>query len=226
MPRTTELSAVIFDMDGLVLDTERTFFIAWQQAASALGFDLSDEFCYSVSGLQGDALQSKLTAHLGQHFGFDEFKQLANQCWRTYVETHGIATRPGFHELLATIKTLGLPFCLATNSSKSNALNCLSLAGLDGVFKTILSRDDVLNGKPEPDIFHAAANSINTPIHHCLILEDSYCGIIAAKRAGGIPIWIPSIPITDAAVNSVNVDVFANLADVIAIIKNRSLANF
>ncbi len=218
MPLSINVSGVIFDMDGLVLDTERTFFMAWRQAANALGLSLTEAFCHSVSGLQGIDLQSRLSDEWGCQFNHGQFNRLATRFWRTYVETYGIDTRPGFHELLRAIKNLGLPYCLATNSSKTNALKCLSLASLAGVFETVISRDDVLNGKPEPDIFYVAANHINVPITHCLILEDSYSGIIAAKRAGGVPIWIPSVPITEDMKKSVNVDVFDSLADVISLL--------
>jgi len=219
MPLSIKVSAVIFDMDGLVLDTERTFFMAWRQAANALGFRLTDALCHSVSGLQGVDLQSRLSDEWGGKFDLGQFDLLAAKFWRSYVATHGIDTRPGFHDLLLAIKKLGLPYCLATNSSKTNALECLSLARLDGVFETVISRDDVLNGKPEPDIFFAAADLVNVPVSHCLVLEDSYCGIIAAKRAGAAPIWIPSIPITEGMQKSVDAVVLNSLVEVIPLLK-------
>jgi len=219
MPPSLEVSAVIFDMDGLVLDTERTFFIAWRQAAKALGFSLTESFRYSVSGLQGIDLPSKLIEEWGCKFDHREFNLLAAKFWRSHVKTHGIDTRPGFHDLVQAIKKRGLPYCLATNSGKTNALECLSLAHLDGVFETVISRDDVVNGKPEPDIFFAAADRINVPIDRCLVLEDSYYGIIAAKRAGAVALWIPSTPLTEDMKKSARAVVLDSLAEVASLLK-------
>jgi HAD superfamily hydrolase (TIGR01509 family) len=186
-------SAVIFDMDGLVLDTEATYFIAWQQAGSQLGYTLSDEFCQSFSGLNGDAIKQKLMAEFGANFDLLHFNQTANKLWRDHVTRNGIEVKRGFRELLAFINQQQFPYCLATNSRAINALECLELAGLNDVFATIISRDDVINGKPAPDIFLKAADSLRIPIQQCLVLEDSHAGIVAARKAGAFAVFIPSI---------------------------------
>jgi len=215
-----EFSAVIFDLDGLVLDTESTFFSAWRQAAASMGFTLTEHFCHSLSGLPGHALPVRLNAQFGKDFNWPEFSQLANHFWHRHVHTHGIAIRPGFEELIGFIKNQDIPFCLATNSRKTNALECLTLAGLDNTFELIISRDEVAHGKPEPDIFLAAAALLNTPIRRCLVLEDSCTGIIAAGKAGAIPVLIPSTPIGDREALQLADAVFENLSDVQAAIDN------
>jgi len=192
MLNIADFSAVIFDMDGLVLDTEKTYFIAWQQAAARMGYTLSDTFCLSLSGLNGDAVVQKLLAECGADFDLATFNQVAGKVWGEYVTQHGIAVQHGFNELLAFIVQQSLPYCLATNSRAINALECLALAGLSNVFDLIISRDDVPNGKPAPDIFLHAADCLQVPIERCLVLEDSHAGIIAATQAGAFSIFIPS----------------------------------
>lgn len=193
MLKLRHCSAVIFDMDGLVLDSEAGYFSAWQHAAAVMGYALSDSFVQSLSGHSGDHVKEKLFNECGAEFDINIFHQQASLAWHNYVSHHGIAIKQGFAELLSFIQQHRLAFCLATNSRQSNALKCLALAGLGDVFPRIISRDDVQHGKPAPDIFLTAATMLQVPIEQCLVLEDSHAGIVAAKTAGALAVFIPSI---------------------------------
>ena len=188
-----EFSAIIFDMDGLVLDTETTYSIAWQKASLEMGCVLKDDFCLSMSGLHYQDVEAKLLDFCGTNFDLKLFSQLSGKFWRDYVDQHGIPVKKGFFNLLEVIKARKIPFCLATNSRKLNALECLKLANIDDVFSLIVTRDDVKHGKPAPDIFLAAAKALNKSISKCLILEDSTTGIQAAVNSGACSIFIPSV---------------------------------
>ena len=191
-PRLNGFSAVIFDMDGLVLDTETTYFIAWKQAAKAMGYALSDPFCLSLSGLHYKDIELKLMASCGADFNLHTFNHLSGIFWREHVNAHGIKIKHGFIQLLEFIVQQQIPYCLATNSQAINAYECLEFAGIKDVFLTIITRDDVEHGKPAPDIFLKAAELLQVPITQCLVLEDSYAGIEAASRAGAFSVFVPS----------------------------------
>jgi beta-phosphoglucomutase len=192
MLRLDDFSAVIFDMDGLVLDTETTYVMAWRLAAKTMGYELSKAFCLSLSGLPHNELELKLKALWGSDFSLLEFHPLAGKIWRHYARRHGIKIKPGFNELLAFIVQNNLPYCLATNSPAVNTAECLAVAGLQNAFSTIITRDDVEQGKPAPDIFLTAAERLQVNIRQCLVLEDSRAGIAAAAEAGAFSIYIPS----------------------------------
>ncbi|NOT83195.1 MAG: HAD family phosphatase [Methylococcaceae bacterium] len=192
MTKLPNFSAVIFDLDGLVLDTESTYFAAWEEAANSMGYAYSLEFYRSLSGLEYAAIEQKLLHFYGGNFDLQAFKLLSGQSWRRVVKQQGIAIKPGFKTLLSIIKRLHLPFALATNSPQINAQECLALAGLTEVFTTLISREQVPNAKPAPDIFLHAAQQLNIPIQHCLVLEDSYNGVLSAYRAGASVIYVPS----------------------------------
>lgn len=195
-------SAVIFDMDGMVLDTEMTYFIAWQKAANVMEVRFSDEFCSSLSGLQFKDLGKQLLKNYGVDFDLKQFSRLSGAFWRQYVNQQGIPVRKGFFNLLHQLKTKNISFCLATNSAEKNALECLELANLANVFSSVITRDHVINGKPEPDIFIEAAKVLQQPINRCLVLEDSAVGIQAAVKAGAPCVFIPSVfPAERTAVN-------------------------
>jgi beta-phosphoglucomutase len=191
-PRLSDFSAVIFDMDGLVLDTETTYFVAWQQAAKAMGYTLSEAFCLSLSGLHYKDIELKLMASCGADFNLQAFNHLSGIFWREQVNAHGINIKHGFIQLLEFIVQQQIPYCLATNSRAVNAYECLEFAGIKEVFSTIITRDDVEYGKPAPDIFLKAAELLQVPISQCLVLEDSYAGIEAASRAGAFSVFVPS----------------------------------
>ena len=197
MLKLSDFSAVIFDMDGLVLDTETTYFVAWQQAAKAMGYELSKPFCLSLSGLHYKDVELKLMALCGTDFNLQTFYQISGIFWREHIYAHGINIKHGFTELLEYIIQKKIPYCLATNSRVVNAYECLELAGIKDVFSTIITRDDVQHGKPEPDIFLKAAELLQVPISQCLVLEDSHAGIVAASRAGAFSIFVPSIDPAD-----------------------------
>jgi len=195
--KLADFSAVIFDMDGLVLDTESTYFIAWQQAANAMGHEFSDDFCLSLSGLHYNDIEPKLIEYCGAEFNLQTFNRLSGDFWRDHVDVHGIRIKHGFSELLELLVRQKIPYCLATNSRAANALECLELAGIKDVFSTIIARDHVQHGKPEPDVFFKVAEVLQVDISRCLVLEDSHAGIVAASRAGAVSVFIPSTVLVD-----------------------------
>jgi beta-phosphoglucomutase len=199
MINRAEVSAVIFDMDGLVLDTEKTYRAAWREAGRTLFYDFSDAFLEAMSGLSGDEVLQRMASYCGSGFDVNEFNRVSGVCWRDYVARHGIEVRPGFHELRDYLEQEGIPFCLATNSTGINAEACLGLAGLAGVFSTLIARDHVTRGKPAPDIFLYAASALEVSVSRCIVLEDSSAGIEAAFEAGALPVMVPSrLPVDTA----------------------------
>ncbi|MDF1583528.1 MAG: HAD family phosphatase [Methyloprofundus sp.] len=197
MRRLPNFNALIFDMDGLVLDTEITYFNAWQQAASALGYQLSDEFCAGLSGLSFSTVELKLTQALGNDFPLAKFYPLSSTFWRATVNRNGIAVKKGLHDLLSVLKNKQIPYCLATNSPEKNARECLRYAGIEDLFALLVCRDHVQAPKPAPDIFLQAANSLGQEINSCLVVEDSLIGLLAAKNANAFSVLVPSMPVDE-----------------------------
>ncbi len=210
-----KFSAVIFDMDGLVLDTEATYCVAWQKAAEKMGRNFSEVFCLSMSGLHSQDVEKKLKEHGGVDFDLPEFGRLSGEYWREYVNQFGIPVKKGFFTLLDLLNTHHIAFCLATNSRKLNALECLKLAGIEGVFSIVISRDDVQQGKPAPDVFLLAAELLKTPVSQCLVVEDSATGIQAAINAKSPSIFVPSVLPFDA-VSAKQTDCLVNDLDELA----------
>ncbi len=191
-----DYNAIIFDMDGLILETESSYFIAWQQAAKAMGFKLSDEFCIDLSGVSFSVLEEKLLQHFGRDFSFSKFCQFSNTFWQVHVAENGIEVKAGAHDLIAYLQKQNTPYCLATNSPEINARECLRYAGIESLFNLMVCRDHVKAAKPAADIFLRAAEILSQPIENCLVVEDSYIGLQAAQNAGAYSVLIPSLKLT------------------------------
>jgi beta-phosphoglucomutase len=192
MPQLTDFAALIFDMDGLVLDTEPTYFAAWQQAVKAMGYQLAPDSFKILSGYHYHQVETQLQAWLGQDFNLHTFKQLGAECWRNYVREHGITVKTGVVALLDYAEQQGIPVCLATNSWAVYARHCLATAGLTQRFPLIVTGDDVERVKPAPDIFLKAAERMQVDIHQCVVFEDSHTGIVAASASCAYSVYVPS----------------------------------
>lgn len=220
--------AIIFDMDGLVIDSEAGYVAAWRQTAVSMGYPIDDDFALGLSGANAEQVRHYLLEKLGEGFDLARFRQLSTEIWLAHVEQYGIAVKPGFFSLLEFIQQRQIPFCLATNSQRFQALRCLSFAGLDGIFQDIIARDDVVNGKPAPDLFIKAADVLGHSVADCLVLEDSAIGIAAAVAAGTNCYYLPSQQVADVWASQQALKVFEDLEQVsieLRLLSNSSLQN-
>jgi len=145
--------AVLFDMDGLMLDTERIYVRVWQEAARDLGYDLGDELFVSFVGLSVVESERRLARTAGDGFSIPAFRARWEELWRRYLDRDGIAVKPGLPPLLDWLDAAGAPRAVVTSTEAREAADTLQRAGLAVRFQTVVSGDQVANGKPAPDIF-------------------------------------------------------------------------
>lgn len=184
-------AAVIFDMDGLMLDTERIALVVWRQAAADLGFTLDDEVAERMVGRTSATNRLMLQMHFGDGFSYDELASIADARYRETLERDGVPRKAGLIELLDTLKARGIPLAVATSTAHELARRKLDQAGIAGYFDVVVGGDDVVHGKPAPDIFLRAAERLGRLPGECVALEDSGPGIHAASAAGMVTILIP-----------------------------------
>jgi HAD superfamily hydrolase (TIGR01509 family) len=215
-----EIRAVVFDMDGLMLDTEPIYKRAWQAASAELGRDLDDRFYAQFVGRPNDDCERLLLERFGPEFLLDRFRARWRELWDADAAANGIKTKPGLLELLAWLDTLEIPFAIATSSEAAETEFCLRAAGLDGRFAVRVTRDQIFHGKPAPDIYLEAARRLRTEPTQCLAIEDSEAGILSASRAGMVPLLIPDgAPPSATAVNTA-FRVLPSLAEVPGVIQD------
>ncbi len=190
MSATTPLpfwpQAVIFDMDGLMLDSERAITACLAQAADEHGLQIEPAFWLRMVGT-GDAACRRL---LGERIGTTAMEHVLARCQGLYdaAVSAGIAHRPGIIALLEFLGAHGMPRAVATSTQRPLALRKLAASDLLWRFDAVCTASDVAHPKPAPDIYLLAARTLGVNLAQCLVLEDSPTGVRAALAAGMAPI--------------------------------------
>lgn len=186
-----DLTAVILDLDGLMIDTERAARRAWQRAASDFGYTMDGALFTRVSGRSGDDVRRIMLETLGEGFPYAKIRQRRDSYLMEAFEAGEIGPMPGLYDLLETIDALGLDAAIATSGSREITPLKLSALGLRDEFGIVVCGNDIEQSKPAPDIFLEAARRLGVPPAHCVVLEDSPAGARAAHAARMRVIVIP-----------------------------------
>jgi HAD superfamily hydrolase (TIGR01509 family) len=187
-----KIDAVIFDMDGLIFDTERPIRRVVLDAARAVGFEMPEAFYQTMIGMPGPECDLLVKAHFGSGFPFEAYDD-ACRSGIARVLGEGVSVKPGAAELLGELHARRMPLALATSSGRAYAEHHLRNADLRHFFVAVATRNDVSRGKPHPDPFLKAAADLGVAPARCLVLEDSHNGVRAAHAAGCLPIMVPDL---------------------------------
>ncbi len=204
------LQAAIFDMDGLMLDTERIAIDCWTSAASELGVSMHDNVPYGMVGMH----MSKVPTYLLQELGPDApVQQLIDATHACYLKAtaKAIPHRPGVIALLEWLREQGIVCAVATSSRRSVAEHHLHEAGLWPYFELAVCGDEIEHPKPAPDIYIKAAAGLGRLPAECVAFEDSNFGIVAAHSAGCRAIMVPDLRPPTAETLALGVPVVASL---------------
>ena len=206
-------SAVVFDMDGLLFDTEALWQEALLSAAAEGGHEIPDEVYYKSIGVGRSQCRDLFHSHFGEEFLFDEF----DASWTRHfwlIAVNKLTLKPGASELLETLDQLRLPRAIATSSSKTTVERHLTAHRLMDRFDQIICRGDYENGKPAPDPFLRAAERLGIEPRLCLALEDSHVGVRSASAAGTMTVMVPDLLEPTEEISALCVLVARDLHDV------------
>ena len=213
----SQLKAIVFDMDGLMVDSEPLSQQAWDDYLRPYGHKLSEETVQSIIGLRADVS----TPIIKEMFNLPEpAPTIISKRAAIYsqIRANGVPIMPGLHELHAEIARRQIPWAVATSSPRAHALEILHQLGLQDRCRAIAAGDEVTHGKPSPDIYLLAAERLGIAPQHCLALEDSGPGSQAAVAAGMTTIAVPNAQTKTADFSHVRYhyrslhDVLTNLA--------------
>jgi len=184
--------AVIFDLDGTILDSERPIRDAVVEVVAALGFEMPEAFYATLIGVPGPECDRLVREYFGASFPFDTY--MANSDAKIAAAlAGGIALKTGVREILTHLQRRAMPLGIATSSSRGYVERQLHANELMPFFHTVATRDDVKRGKPHPDLFLKAAADLGIAPQRCLVLEDSHNGVRSAHAAGCVPIMVPDL---------------------------------
>lgn len=188
-----DVKCLIFDMDGLMFDSEVIAEKAYKKAAKEFGYEISNDIYYQLLGRSRTDAYIIMKEIMGAEYPATEINKLAHEFKDAHIQEHGLPTKKGLMELLTYVKQKGILMAVASSSDKSVIEWYLTLAGIDSYFDYIISGDQVAHSKPNPEIFLNVCHHLKVKPEESLVLEDSKSGIMAAVN-GNIPvICIPDI---------------------------------
>jgi HAD superfamily hydrolase (TIGR01509 family) len=206
--------AVIFDMDGLMLDTERLAPLAWTNAAAAVGVDFDMALLPSMVGRNFTDCQAIVVERYGTGYPTNELMRAWHAAYDAIVAREGIALKAGLLDLLDWLERQLIAKAVATSTRRDRAQTKLVHTGLMSRFDALVGGDEISRGKPAPDIFLLAAQRLRQRPADCLVLEDSEPGVRAAFAAGMTPIMVPDLHPPSQALLDLKPLVLASLAQV------------
>lgn len=212
---------VLFDMDGVILDTEKLYARFWREACVALGYPMTHQQALGMRSLNREAGQAKLTEYFGPGISHPQVRKKRIELMDAYVEAHGVDPLPGVAEILTYLKEQGIPCAITTSSPRERVERYLGRLGYLQLFDKICTGYEVAHGKPEPDIYLYGAQSLGLKPEQCLAVEDSPAGITSACRAGCAVVMIPD---QDPPTDQLRAQLFAkadSLTDLIGLLENR-----
>ena len=185
------MKAVVFDMDGLMFNTEDIYDQVGQIVLSRRGHDFTAELKHKMMGLRSHEALTTLIDHCGLD---DSVEQIESESYELFGDLlpKQIATMPGLLELLTFLENASIPKAVATSSAPQFAEMALGCFQLQPRFEFVLTSDDVSRGKPEPDVYLLAAERFSLLPAEMLVLEDSVTGTTAAVRAGALTVAVPN----------------------------------
>ena len=208
------MKAVVFDMDGVLFDTERVCMKAWVAIAEKRGLPMMEEIFPRCIGLNAnDSRQIVLEAY-GEDFEYPVFRKETADWFQDYIEREGLPIKPGAGELLEWLKNAGYLIGLASSTRRSSVLSHLSQAGFGGYFATVVTGDMVEHSKPLPDIYLLACRELGVRPEGTYAIEDSPNGIRSAHGAGMQAIMVPDMLQPDEEMRRLSMGIFRNLDEV------------
>lgn len=210
------MKAVIFDMDGVLFDTERLCLKSWTALAREQGLeDMEEVFTRCIGTNHHDTVEI-IKARYGQDFPYEEFSARASKLFWQWIDENGMPVKKGVRELLDYLKDKNYLVSLASSSSQRSIERCLDRAGIRDYFNQITSGDMVVHSKPNPEIYQLACDALGVSPEDAYAIEDSFNGIRSAYLAGMKPIMVPDLILPDEEMKQMSQVILSDLTQVIS----------
>ena len=213
-----EMKGIIFDMDGLMIDTEKLLHKYWCEAANAYGYPMKQEHVLQIRSLAAKYAIPKLKEMLGEDFDYYKVRAKRMELMAAHVEKYGVEKKKGLDELLTFAKEQGYRMAVATATDYERTEKYLTSIEKFSYFDEIVCGPMVKNGKPEPDIYLEAAKRLQLEPCQCFAMEDSPNGILSAYRAGCKPIMVPDLDQPDEKTKKMLYGLAQDLKEVIPLL--------
>lgn len=187
------IKTIVFDMDGVLFDTENVGIRAWHQAAEELRIDNVENIINNCRGLNEEATKRYITNFYNGKLDADKCLKLFFKKHQEIIDESGVPLKTGVHELLSYLKENNYTIALASSTRKELVVNYLKEVNILEYFSVIVTGDMIEKGKPEPDIYLRACKEVDKEPKNCIAIEDSFNGIKSAYRANMNVIMVPDV---------------------------------
>lgn len=215
------IKGAVFDMDGLLIDTEKLYLKYWKQAAADFGYIMEDKHVFAIRSLARKFSVPKLKGFFGEDFPTEEIRARRTELINAHIEKYGIELKKGVFELFDYLKAHNIRLAVATATQRERTFLYLNKINLLNYFDAVICGDMVTNGKPEPDIYITAATELCLTSNQCAAFEDSPNGIKSAYSAGCHAIMIPDMTPPDSEIMPMLSAVYESLDKSIDFFKGR-----
>ena len=213
------IKALLFDMDGLLLDSERVVQESWNAAGEALGYGKVGEHIYNTLGMNAAGRKEYFNNVFGTGFPYEEFQKLSRKEFFNVADQEGIPLKPGAKELIFYAKQMGYKVGLVTSSRKEYAVDVLKKAGIFSYFDGCIFGDMVSKSKPDPEIYEKGCKMLGEEPECCVAFEDAPAGVMAASAAGIDVIMVPDLVQPDDAIRMRTWKVLDSLDEAIGLLR-------
>lgn len=217
------IQAVLFDMDGLMFDTERLSVQAWDYAGEKLGVGKAGYLVPTALGLSRPAWHRLWAEEFGSRYDEQRLDSALREFYDRFYAENPVPVKPGLYELLAFLKDRKLLTAVVSSTPEKKVRRLLESAETDRFFDLVLGGDRVERSKPDPEIYRTACNRLNVRPDDCLVLEDSRNGLLSAYRAGCRPVMIPDLWKPDEEISALLYAKLDSLAQVPGLLHQRGL---
>ncbi|AQR95109.1 HAD family hydrolase [Clostridium saccharoperbutylacetonicum] len=188
-----KIQGIIFDMDGVIIDSERISFKCFQEVFKEYNYEIDEKFYLKVIGRNYAGIEDIMKKEYGDDFPFETIYRKKADLAYEVTDRDGVIVKPGVHELMDYLKENGYKIAVATSTRRERALQLLEEAKVKAKVDFVVCGDEVENSKPNPEIFLKAAKGLGVKAEKCIVIEDSDAGITAAHAAKMIGIHVPDM---------------------------------
>ncbi|MRM90958.1 HAD family phosphatase [Faecalicatena contorta] len=212
--------AVIFDMDGLMIDSERLTWEGYQKECLSRGYEMTLDFYMLMLGHPMAAVRKMMREHFGDSFPMEEIIHCVHDRMEFLFSAEGVPKKPGLMEILRFTKENRYLTMVATSSDRARVERILRYAEIEAYFDDIICGDEVVHGKPSPDIFLNGCNKLGVRPEEAYVIEDSEMGILAAHRAGIAVICVPDMKQPEEKYRNMALCVVPSLSEAKAVLES------
>ena len=217
------VKAVIFDMDGLMIDSERVTYDGYVIECAKLGHTMTKDFYKTLLGKPIKGIYDQFHKEFGEDFPIEEVIQKVHKYMADLFENEGVPIKKGLVDLLKYLKENNYKTIVATSSNRNRVDVILKNANITQYFDDSICGDEVTKGKPNPEVFLKSCEKLGVSVEDAVVLEDSEAGIQAARSDNIKEIWEPDMKYTEEEYASKTYKIVDSLEDVLTLLKNKEL---